>query len=165
MSNKPRKKKKINHEAIYAKASKSLLKNVVAVRLQSQIVGVSNTSLFNSKNSRKLRPDKVLTDALSTVRHKWSIFFGVFCRDQFGKEYSQGSWVASQEIYYHRDLISNTADLLDEVISQANPMHIIDAGWLAAIHGDEVEQKTVDKIFANYGAWDGQSQWEQEKVA
>jgi len=149
MSKRPRKKNPNNPNKRYAIAAKSILRDVSAARLQSQITDEQNTHLFSIKTAKQINPSDIITKALKTVQYKWSVFIAVFCRDQFGKEYMQGSWVFADQPYYHGDLIDHVAGYLDGIVSDANKQHIVDIGWLSVLNGKELDHKHVEKIFIN----------------
>ena len=162
MSNKKRVAKHSNQKR-YARASRAILRNVAAARIQSQIEDGYNTHLFNTNTCKQIKPNDIIAKAFVGVKFKWAIWAGVFCRDQFNKEYMQGEWIITNQHYLHSEISEYIADRIDNIVNQANQQHIIDIGWIANTQNEEIEKDTLTKIFTNYGAWEGLSQWEQSK--
>jgi hypothetical protein len=153
---KPRKKNSI--ERRYQRYSRAILSNhCLAFVVSEKEIGVT---LYYTKNGKKVTASPVIQAAIQTIKYKWSLYLGVFCRDQMGNQYMQGEWVQSNEPYYHTELIDTMNDLHQELISSANPNHKMNAGWIAVPVSGEIPDDMIDKIFTDLKAWDVLAPWE-----
>ena len=148
------KKRKVKNspEKRYQNASRAIVRtnHLVAVRLESQIEDKFNTHLFDYKTCKKRKPNSLIIKAVTSVKYKWSIWYGVYCLDQFGKPYTQGEWILAKEPYYHQNLAETVADSLSVVVNNANGKQVKDVGWIAVPEGIELDDETVMKIIENY---------------
>lgn len=118
------------------------------------------SSVFNLKNGKREKVTRLMAKALSESTHQWTILLAVFCRRQDGQEYAKYAEVHTGANYYESDLIEAMREHQDALIAQQNPEHFISAGYMAAPHPIEFDEKMAGKIFADMGGWECLAKWE-----
>lgn len=87
------------------------------------------------------------------IAHPWVIYFGVFCRDQFGRQYIKANEVAPQGIYKSDSLAEVIEEHYRALIDSCNPAHVIGSGWIANPSGVSLDEAQAARIFEAVGAW------------
>lgn len=102
---------------------------------------------------KSIPPGQRIADAVCDIAHPWVIYFGVFCRDQFGKQYIKASEVAPQGIYKSDSLADVIEEHYLELRDSCNPAHVIGSGWIANPSGVSLDEQQAARIFEAVGAW------------
>lgn len=125
------------------KLSRAILKGTAVM----YTTGVEVCSLVSTSNGDRLSVTPITRKAITEYRHKWKVFMAVFCRDQLGKEYIRSGIADPKGEYLHTELLDALNDEHQKLIKEANPKHIIGAGWLACPDGAEIEDDKACEIF------------------
>lgn len=108
---------------------------------------------WSIKHKQRLDVTREVYDAINSVPYQWDIYLAVICRDQLGQEYAQGLWINSGSQYYHTDLLDVLNQQHKKLINQANPVHRINAGWVAIPSHGEISDAEANALLEKMGAW------------
>ena len=157
------KRKPNNNNARHYRMARSTLKDTALVFVVSeQQTGVTAYSI---KHKDRLTVTQKIAKAVQTVPYKWSVYIAVFCRDQFGTQYTKGQWIATKDYYFQSELIDLLNEQHQELIKSANPQHKMNAGWIAIPVSGEISDQHADELFTKQGAWEVLAPWEQKESA
>ena len=112
--------------------------------------------VFNRSTLGKIRvrQGSVVQIALAEVRHRWSIFLAVLCRDQNGTCYMKSEIIQANEPYLQSELAGVCEDQHRNLILSANENHLINVCWIGIPYGGDITEAEASKIFDEYGYWD-----------
>ena len=102
---------------------------------------------------KNVKHGRLVADAVCDIAHSWVIYFGAFCRDQFGRQYIKASEVAPQGIYRSESLTDVIEEHCRALRDSCNPAHLVGSGWIANPSGVSLGEEQAAQIFEACGAW------------
>lgn len=142
------------------------LKHIAIVMLKSKLAeGLPPVQTYSVTTNKPVTCGMEMVKLINNNPFFWKVNIAVFCRDQLGREYMKDLWLPMLSPYYHRDLADWLDDRHAELIKGENPMHVINAGWIAMPSHDEITGDHLDKIYRDYGAYDFIAKHEMKGVA
>ena len=161
-------KKKAKRNKAYNPKKRLKLLAQSALRGQAIIfVGSAGDSACNMVDMRTKEiyaPSKEIAQVVENGRYKWAIYCAVFCRDQLGKNYMQGTSVVSNDEYRQSDLAEFVESVHTDIVrNQVNRLHVCNVGWLAAPMDGDIDETKAGDIFAKTNAWDYLTKAEQSE--
>ena len=102
---------------------------------------------------KNVKHGRLVADAVCDIAHSWVIYFGAFCRDQFGRQYIKASEVAPQGIYRSESLTGVIEEHCRALRDSCNPAHMVGSGWIANPSGVSLGEEQAAQIFEACGAW------------
>jgi hypothetical protein len=109
--------------------------------------------LMDHSSAQRIRGGKMIAEAICDIAHRWVIYFGAFCIDQFGKRYIKAVEIAPQGIYKSDSLTEVIGEHYEALIDGCNPKHRIGSGWIANPSGVSLTEQQAARIFEAAGAW------------
>jgi hypothetical protein len=129
------------------------MNRAVAVRIESKVPedkSLPNTVIYNASTRKKFKVNKVVQDAMTSTRLKWSVYAAVLCKDDRGSYYHQGCWLDFKEHYLFDKISVYVADTLKELAEEVVDSHYLTTGWIAVPWGQEFADDRVWDIFFDY---------------
>lgn len=95
---------------------------------------------------------KTMSDALTKLRYKWSIYLCVFGLNG-DEKYTKSKIVICPEPYLQSELVVFLNNEHQKLMKEFNQAHIYGAGWLASAVGRDFTEGESFEIFNKLGAW------------
>ncbi|WP_449432315.1 hypothetical protein [Pseudomonas putida] len=111
--------------------------------------------LVNWKNLKQICVRQVV-DAVCDLPHRWTIYLSVMCQKPNGEQYCKSVEVAPQGNYKAEHITDVIEKTYLDLRAQANPNHMVAAGWIAIPTNTTLDEAQAAKVFAAVGAWNQQ---------
>lgn len=146
-----KKRKPNNQRARVERFSRAILRQfrVAVVHIEPS----GRQGMVDYGTGKNIPPGQRIAEAVCDIAHQWVIYFGVFCRDQLGRQYIKASEVAPQGIYKSDSLADVIKEHHRELVDGCNPAHVIGSGWIANPSGVSLDEEQAARIFKACGAW------------
>ena len=130
------------------------LKYEIRNRMRSCLIlwsSFSGDARLFKKDGNELIPTHAEIEAITRIRHKWTLHIAAFGLDHSDKIYMKSETIQSNEEYTHSEL----CDFLNKehyaLIESVNPQRRIGCGWIATIGTKDMTEDQIYKWFERIG--------------
>jgi len=97
---------------------------------------------------------QIMSDALTKVRYKWSVYISTFGHDSNGEAYHKSEELFFKDRYLQEELVHQLNDRHGKQTKNFNENHYCGAGWIASPTGNDFTEEHAFKIFEILGGFD-----------
>lgn len=109
--------------------------------------------LVDFETGRMLRHGVHVAEAVCDLAHRWTVFLGVMCRDQNGKEYLSSSEFTTTGIHKADQLTETIEEQYLALVDSCNPKHVVCSGWVANPCQVSLTNEQATRLFETNHGW------------
>ena len=138
--------------------------NVLAKRYIFAMVGKSEPIILKRDGRRPKSVSNALLAALLDVPQCWSVYLAALLRDNQGRDYVQSIEINLKNRMTQAGLTTDINDLHHGLISETNPSHFVNVGWIASPARLDINDEQASEIMTKLGGWATLAKWEADKI-
>ena len=138
--------------------------NILAKRYMFAMVGKSEPIILKRDGRRPKSVSNALLAALLDVPQCWSVYLAALLRDNQGRDYVQSIEINLKNRMTQAGLTTDINDMHHQLISETNPRHFVNVGWIASPARLDIDDEQASEIMTKLGGWQTLAKWEADKI-